>query len=155
MSMTITSYLPGRIRVRDNRFTIAAEAGQITGLLKNLHGITGISVNSRTASLLVQYDPASGVEELLRTQLGLPQAARNVKPVQRRHSSGKKQVACLSVNDIPVTYRQFLNYGMMATFAVSGIGIALHYRKLHALAGFLFFGLSGLHMYNKRRTLFV
>lgn len=155
MSATITSYIPGRIRVQDNRLTNASKAGQTSSMLQMLPGVTKVSVNQHTASLLVQYDPASGVEELLRTQLGLPQAGRNVKPVQKRHSSGKKQTARLSANDIPFTYRQFLNYGMMATFAVSGIGIALHYRKLHALAGFLFFGLSGLHMYNKRRTLFV
>lgn len=153
--MTITSFIPGRIRVQDNRLGNAAEAVQITDGLKLLPGITGISVNHRTASLLVQYDPASGIEELLRNSLGLPQAAKNVKPRQKRPSSPKKQAARLSANAVPVTYRQFLNYGMMLTFAASGIGIALHYRKLHAAAGFLFFGLSGLHMYNKRRTLFV
>ncbi len=155
MSATITSYIPGRIRVQDNRLADASEAGQTSGMLQMLPGVTKVSVNQRTASLLVQYDQTSGVEELLRTRLGLPQAGKNLKPQHTRHSSGIKQAAPLSANNIPVTYRQFLNYGMMATFAVSSIGIALHYRKLHALAGFLFFGLSGLHMYNKRRTLFV
>lgn len=155
MSATITSFIPGRIRVQDSRLTNASEAGQTSGMLQMLPGVRKVSVNQRTASLLVQYDPASGIEELLRNSLGLPQAAKNVKPRQKRPSSPKKQVARLSTNTIPVTYRQFLNYGMMLTFAASGIGIALHYRRLHAAAGFLFFGLSGLHMYNKRRTLFV
>jgi hypothetical protein len=155
MSMTITSSIPGRIRVRDNRLAIAAEACQITGMLKMLPGITKVSVNQRTASLLVQYNQASGVEELLRTHLGLHQPGKAAKSSPRQSSPNKKISSCLAAADLPITYRQFLNYGMMATFAVSGIGIALHYRKLHALAGFLFFGLSGLHMYNKRRTLFV
>lgn len=154
MSMTITSYLPGRMRVRDNRLTCVSEANRITDLLKDLPGITGINVNNRTASLLVQYDPASGVEALLRSYAGIKPVDPPVKPAASRKRPGNKKSSCIIAGDLPVTYRQFLNYGMMAAFAGSGIGIALHYRKLHAAAGFLFLGLSGLHMYNKRRTLF-
>lgn len=153
--MTITSYIPGRIRVRDNRLADAAAAEQIIAMVKLLPGIRGISVNHRTASLLVQYDPASGAEALLRSHAGIEAPDTPVKPAAGRRKPGKKKNCCITAGDFPITYRQFLNYGMMAAFAASGIGIALHYRKLHAAAGFLFFGLSGLHMYNKRRTLFV
>lgn len=153
--MTIISSIPGRIRVRDSRLADAAEAGQLTSRLKLLPGITGISVNHRTASLLVQYDPASGVEALLRRYAGIEPVDPPVKPAASRKIPGKHKSSCITAGDLPITYRQFLNYGMMVAFAASGIGIALHYRKLHAAAGLLFFGLNGLHMYNKRRTLFV
>lgn len=153
--MTITSYIPGRIRVRDSRLANAAEAAQITAMVTLLPGIRGISVNHRTASLLVQYDPASGVETLLRSYAGIEPQDTPVKPAASRRKYGKKKSFCIRAGDLPITYRQFLNYGMMVAFAASGIGIALHYRKLHAAAGLLFFGLSGLHMYNKRRTLFI
>lgn len=155
MSTTITSYIPGRIRVRDNRLANAAEAEQITTMLKMLPGIRCVTLNQRTSSLLVQYDPTSGAEKLLKSYAGLEAQIKATRPAPKRRIPDPKKTVLPAVADLPVTYRQFLNYGMMATFAVSGIGIALHYRKLHALAGFLFFGLSGLHMYNKRRTLFV
>ncbi len=63
--MNIISYIPGRIRFRDNSLAQAEKADQITALFKSFSGITAVSVNMKTASLLVQYDPASGVEELL------------------------------------------------------------------------------------------
>lgn len=153
--MTITSYIPGRIRVRDSRLANTAEAEQITAMVKLLPGIRGINVNHRTASLLVQYDPTSGVETLLCSYAGIEPHDTPVKPAASRRKPGEKKSFCIKTGDMHITYRQFLNYGMMVAFAASGIGIALHYRKLHATAGFLFFGLSGLHMYNKRRTLFV
>lgn len=151
--MTIISHVPGRIRIRDARLTDTAEAHRITGLLQSLPGITHVSVNRRTAGLLVQYDPASGAEELLRDSVGLPESVAGA-PVMAPKSEGKRRRPCPAAAGLPFSYRQFLNYGMMAACAASGIGIALHYRKLHAAAGFLFFGLSGLHMYDKRKTLF-
>ena len=152
--MTIISNIPGRIRLRDERLTDAVYTEQIRSRLLALPEVTGAEVNQRTASLLVTYSPTPVVEEHLRNALHLPEP---LKPAQKpatgsRTRPGKsgKKTACL-----PFTQRQILNYGMMITFAASGIGIALHYKKLHALAGFLFFGISSLHMYDKRKTLFV
>jgi len=154
--MTIISKIPGRIRLRDEHLTGAAYAEQMRNRLLAVSGVTSVEINRRTASLLVQYGPtASDVEDLLNSYAGLPQAKVAAKAATKQRSTAKKHTGGIVSGDLPCTYRQFLNYSMMATCAVSGIGIAMHYRKLHALAGFLFFGLSGLHMYNKRKTLFI
>lgn len=151
--MTITSYIPGRIRVRDERLANKADTEPLISILKQLPGINNIVLNHRTSSMLIQYDPASGVEDLLKSHCDLMDAGEPVKSAKKQPLSSRKK--CNSTAScLPFSYRQFLNYGMMITFAASGWGVAIHYRKLHKVAGFLFFGLSGLHMYNKRKTLF-
>lgn len=152
--MAITSYLPGRIRLQDQRLAQSSEADRIRSMLLTLPGIKEATVNRRNASMLVTYHPASGVEELLRNNGYLADRAETapLKPVSSRGKCRKQaQKGAL----LPFTGRQILNYGMMITFAASGIGIALHYKKLHALAGFLFIGIGSLHMYDKRKTLFI
>lgn len=151
--MIITSYIPGRIRVQDERFANRADTEPLISILKQLSGINNIVLNHRTSSMLIQYNPASGVEELLKSHCDLVNAEEPVKLAKKQHVSSRKKCNS-SASCLPFSYRQFLNYSMMITFAASGWGIAVHYRKLHKVAGFLFFGLSGLHMYNKRRTLF-
>jgi cation transport ATPase len=152
--MAITSYLPGRIRLQDQRLAQSSEADRIRSMLLALPGIKEATVNRRNASMLVTYNPLSGVEELLRNNNYLADRAEStkLKPVSSR---GKSRKQAKKGSPLPFTGRQFLNYGMMITFAASGIGIALHYKKLHALAGFLFIGIGSLHMYDKRKTLFI
>ncbi len=152
--MTITSYIPGRVRIRDERLADGADAESLSNMLKQLPGIINITTNHRTSSMLIKYDPASGVEKLLQSHCDLVNTEDPARPTKKQHSCSRKKSSS-SANCLPFSYRQFLNYGMMITFAASGLGIVLHYRKLHKAAGFLFFGLSALHMYNKRRTLFV
>ena len=152
--MTIISKIPGRIRLRDERLTGAAFTEQLRNRLLAVPGVSGVEMNQRTASLLVTYPPGSEVEALLQSCLHLTEPVKT-KQMQSTGSRTKTGKSVKKASSLPFTQRQILNYGMMVTFAASGIGIALHYKKLHALAGFLFIAIGGLHMYDKRRTLFI
>ena len=53
----ITSFVDGRVRLRHPSLKRAEDAEQVRGFLASLPGILRVTVNSRTGSLLLEYDP--------------------------------------------------------------------------------------------------
>lgn len=149
--MTITSYLPGRVRVRDQSLTNHRRASELHAILTLLPGVRSVSVNHRSGSMLVTYDPQHPMERQLRELLNATDGTPGSTVTNRRtiHRPPKKRTGYAP------SKRKLLNYGMMITMVLTGAGAALHMKKLHALAGFLFMGIAGLHMVDKQNTLFV
>ena len=54
----ITSFVDGRVRLRHPSLKRAEDAEQVRGFLASLPGMLHVTVNSRTGSLLLEYDPA-------------------------------------------------------------------------------------------------
>jgi len=57
--MIITSTIPGRIRIRDQRLTSTGQAEQIRTDLLTMHGVHDVTIASRTGSLLIIYTAAT------------------------------------------------------------------------------------------------
>ena len=53
----ITSFVDGRVRLRHPSLKRAEDAEQVRGFLASLPGMLRVTVNSRTGSLLLEYDP--------------------------------------------------------------------------------------------------
>ena len=53
----ITSFVDGRVRLRHPSLKRAEDAELVRGFLASLPGILRVTVNSRTGSLLLEYDP--------------------------------------------------------------------------------------------------
>ena len=53
----ITSFVGGRVRLRHPSLKRAEDAEQVRGFLASLPGMLRVTVNSRTGSLLLEYDP--------------------------------------------------------------------------------------------------
>ena len=56
----ITSFVDGRVRLRHPSLKRAEDAELVRGFLASLPGILRVTVNSRTGSLLLEYDPGQG-----------------------------------------------------------------------------------------------
>lgn len=148
--MTITSNIPGRIRVRDQRLTRAEVAEQIrTGLLA-MNGVTEVTVGIRTGSLLVTYSTAQpclqGIMEFFSAKLG--------EEVDNGSSCGcSLRIKNVLTSGAPLR-RNAVNYGMLASLLTSMVGILVGLKKLHYAAGALFLAFFGIHLFERRRAMF-
>ena len=52
----IVSFYPGRIRLRFKELKDTAAAALVQARIKATPGITGVEINTRTGSLLIEYD---------------------------------------------------------------------------------------------------
>lgn len=53
----ITSFIPGRVRIRDERFKDQDTATLITGLIKEHPAVSSATANTMTGGILIEYDP--------------------------------------------------------------------------------------------------
>lgn len=142
LSSLITSFYNGRARLRHPALRDRDRAENACALLDTAPGMTCVTANPRTGSLL-QYDPA------VLDAASLLQAAEQTAAEgdTLRVESGKKTpVQCA----VP---RGLVNRGMLAALAGT-LGFALAQRsKAHALAGGVFVALNAFHLYIYRRCL--
>ena len=140
----ITSFVDGRVRLRHPSLKRAEDAEQVRGFLASLPGILRVTVNSRTGSLLLEYDPAQISREDLLALAGqwadFASAQDGAAAPRKRHFSRAKAI-------------RFTNRGMLATLAASlAFGLAGRERG-HIVAGGLFLLFNLAHLYTYRKAL--
>jgi len=149
--MTITSDIPGRIRIRDQRLTRADKSEQVRNDLLAINGVTEVTVNHRTGSLLIVYSPAQsclqGIMELLDGMFG----AEEEKNISSRACSFR--TAGMSAFGARMQ-KNAVNFGMLTALLTSMVGIMIGLKKLHYAAGVLFLGFFGIHIFERRRVMF-
>lgn len=148
--MTITSKIPGRIRIRDQHLTRADRAEQVRTDLLAMNGVTEVTVGIRTGSLLIIYSTAhsclQGIMELLTGLFGTAEESSD--------SSGCSfRAADLLAPGAPMR-RNAVNLGMLASLLTSMVGIMVGLKKLHVAAGILFLAIFGVHVFERRRVMF-
>ncbi len=141
----VTSFLDGRVRLRHPALKQPSNAEQVRGLLASLPGMLSVTANSRTGSLLLEYDPAQISREDLLELAG------------QWESFMREEARELSVPRKPRISRaaamRFTNRGMLATLAASlAFGLAGRDRG-HAVAGGLFLLFNIAHLYAYRKSL--
>lgn len=137
----VTSFMDGRVRLRHPALKNAAQAERVRPLLASMPGMRNVTVNSRTGSLLLEYDPARISREDLLSLAGQWEAYA-AQPDDARPKRGLDRAAAI----------RFANRGMLATFAASlAFGLAGR-ERVHVVAGglFLLFNLAHLYTYRNR-----
>lgn len=147
--MTITSNIPGRMRVRDQSLTRADRAEQVRGGLLAMDGVTEVTVGVRTGSLLIVYSTTQtclqGIMELLTGLFGAGE--------ENGGSCGCSfRAADMLAPGAPMR-KNAVNLGMLASLLISMVGVLIGLKKLHYAVGMLFLGFAGIHVFERRRAL--
>jgi len=135
----ITSFIDGRIRIRDEKLKSISVVSHIQRTLSQFKGITDVSINRRSRSLLILYDKTIlKLEQLLHVLADYLDAAK---------TECRKYVVSL-------TDRKIVNLAMLASLAVSMFGAAIDIAAVHIAGGIVFLGFLGLHFFRYKNILF-
>jgi hypothetical protein len=136
----ITSFIDGRLRIRDEKLESIATASHIEKRLSQFKGIVHVAINRRTRSLLICYDKTIlKFEQVLHVLADYLDIAK---------AESKRRISC-------VADRKIVKLGMLASLAVSMFGAVLDIAVLHITAGIVFLGFLGLHIFRYKNMLFV
>ena len=138
----ITSFVDGRVRLRHPSLKRAEDAELVRGFLASLPGILRVTVNSRTGSLLLEYDPDQISREDLLALAGqwadFASAQDEAAAPRKRRFDRARAI-------------RFTNRGMLATLGASlAFGLAGRERG-HVVAGGLFLLFNLAHLYSRPR----
>jgi hypothetical protein len=135
----IASFVAGRIRLRDEKLKNRAVVAEIQKRAAQLKGISDVSINQRTGSLLIFYD---------RVVLRLEQVLHILADYLDAAKTECRKYA------FSITNRKIVNLGMLASLAVSMFGAVLDIAVLHITAGIIFLGFLGLHIFRYKNMFF-
>ncbi len=150
MEECIRSVSPGRVRVRHDALKNIEHAEKVQLFLEGKEGVRSAAVNPRTGSLLLEYDPArleplhllAFVEELQQTL--------NIDFSEKVKKNKDCPLSCLWGRGTP---RQLENRGMLLSLGASVACILAGRGTGHAAFGWMFLGLSALHVMRNRKCL--
>ena len=135
----IASFFDGRVRIRAEALKKPETMDMARSLVQARPGVLKVESNTRTGSLLVQYDPAVitretliGAAALLEAQFG--GAAR----VKRTGSAGRRLSAKTEMLLLALSYGGMLAGGLLD-------------RRVHVAFGIVFSLLTGAHVYVRLR----
>lgn len=157
----ITSSIEGRLRIRHPFIRDAGLADAIFTFLKGQTDLENISVNIRTGSVLIEYDPAKNTQDRIIGNLeecAMAYCVENdyLEQLLEYEENNKIKSACGIC--IPAVWafdkikaRIFIRRGMFALL-VSSVGlIAFNQERGHAVAAGLFTTLAAAHLYINRK----
>ena len=144
----IASYIDGRVRLRHPVLKDRKRAEALAVVLETLPGALSVSFNTRTGSVLLEYDPRQLSREEL---LALAAEWQDVWSDFAEPKPVRKRTGLCGVNKRTVI--RITNRSMAATLAVS-MGFALAGRMTgHVAVGSAFLGLSLAHAWLFRKCL--
>lgn len=163
MKSFVASFVDGRVRLRHPVLKKAGEAEEARLLLAALPGMRRVSVNPRTGSLLMEYDPVQISRDDLLVLAGQWKAWAAPAPEPGEAGQAPKSAnggsggACRAARRRYGISRaqavRFTNRGMLATLAASlALGAAGRERG-HVIAGGLFLFFNLVHLYTYRKCL--
>lgn len=140
----IVSSLPGRIRVRDQGLRDQQRLTELKQALSKISAISSLQENVRTGSIVVNFDVNAidivsletmldaAVDRVLNEPLTLP-------PISKKQLNRYNKVAMV---------------GSLAASLALTVARKKHWRRWHALTGYLFVASVAAHMVIYRKTLF-
>ncbi|AEG00077.1 HMA2 domain-containing protein [Methylomonas methanica] len=140
----IVSSLPGRIRVRDKRLRDQTRLTELNKQLSKIAAISTVQADARTGSVVVRFDPA----------------AIEISELEAHLDSAVDQVLVEQLIPPPITKKQLNRYNKIAMVGSLAASLALttarrkHWRRWHALTGYLFVASVAVHMIIYRKSLF-
>lgn len=142
--MIITSIIPGRIRIRDQRLCSSDKAEQLRSDLLGMDGIGNVTVSPRTGSLLICCSSATETMQEIMAFLG--------KLFGQTEDTGQQSSGLFAPNSR--LHRNSVNLGMIISLLTSLIGVALGAETLHIAAGVLFLATLSIHLFERRRQIY-
>jgi hypothetical protein len=151
--MVIASSIEGRLRIRDEGLTKEEMAHAVRDTLLAIPGVDEVTVNRRVGSLLIVYGKAvSGVERILTALADL--FGLNASPAKEfEDTTPALRLPRISL-DRKISRRAVVNLGMLSSLLVSMVGVLLDATGLHVAAGVIFLVLFGIHVFERRKSLF-
>lgn len=147
--MIITSIIPGRIRIRDQRLTLGNEAEHLRSSLLAMPDVCGVTVAPRTGSLLITCSSAT---ETMQQILAFLTTAFGGAESSSSHG------ACRGPELFSPTarlHKNTVNLGMIISLLTSLAGVALGAETLHIAAGVLFLAALSVHLFERRRAIYI
>ena len=142
----ITSFIDGRVRVRHPALRLEKNTFPLRELLGMLPGVRQIAINSRTGSLLLEYDPHQlSREDLL--SLGSQWDAFSAAETPQHHP--KKGILGLT----RAQAIRYTNRGMLLSLAASIGFAAIGRERGHVIAGGIFLLLNAFHLHTFKKCL--
>jgi hypothetical protein len=156
--MEVSSHFEGRIRIRDEGLKKEPLLAKAREALLAMPGVSGVEANPRVGSLLILYAAAvTAVQKMMKTLseiLGSREV--NADPVGSAPASGRIPLVRRVSSAIPSVLKKRIlnNIGMLVSLGIS-LGAAVFYlKKLHVLAGIIFVGMFGIHLFERRMRVF-
>ncbi|UQZ88206.1 hypothetical protein C4J81_02850 [Deltaproteobacteria bacterium Smac51] len=172
----ITSFIKGRIRLREADFTDPEMADSVAQAVKSFPGVTGVQVNTRTGSLLITYDSeqvdmetaieaiaAVSPDSAAQLTAMLKEEEEAAPPADLGAESDLLDILPISAPDIqPKRGRRGLGglrpeaieyAGMAAAFVVCTSSAFLRSKGLHVYSGLTLAGMTVQHIYKYRKRL--
>lgn len=143
----IVSAVPGRMRIKDNRFGEASAANDFVSRLQQAVGAGGgvaTRINPQASCVVVRYDAGRvAPADMQRAAQGLLTA-----PAQppRAKSHGKRRSRRLRIN-------RYAKIGALTSLAASMAFAAAGSKRLHVVTGMVFLACLAAHLTVFRRTL--
>ncbi len=135
----IASFFEGRVRLRANALKKVEIVGKVVNLLQNKDGIVRCNSNLRTGSLVVEYDPQKISHE------DLTLAAEFLRPLLEEPAKSTPAKSCYLRKLISPKGEMY----MMGASAVGTLGGLIVTRRLHMIAGSVFFLCAAYHAYRR------
>jgi hypothetical protein len=150
--MVTVSDFEGHLRIRDERLKNPLAAEAIRDALAESPEVYQSRANARAGSILILYRHSTGVRERIMERLTAHLRQFGKDDTVGANDSAQKRP--LSSRARLVSRRKAVNYGMMASLALSLLGAVLDRKRFHVFAGILFLGMLGFHLSGKKRQLF-
>jgi hypothetical protein len=173
--MEVSSHFEGRVRVRDAGLKQEPLLAKAREALLALPGVSEVEANPRVGSLLVLYSAAvTAAGKILRVLseiLGIEEPAESAVPLEeaagragatlgRTLGSTLAKTLGKIVPRVPFAVPALLkkrivnNIGMLVSLGLSLGAAALYFKKIHILAGIVFVGFFGIHLFERRKMVF-
>ena len=168
----ITSFINGRVRLRDPRFKDEAACATIEETLRSHPCVTSVKANPKTGGVLIEYDPERLDLDQARQALAaiVPEGARWIDDYEAAMgwSQPEKQVDGGAVNinfTLPSPGFRFAGgrrlspeaaeyLAMTGAFVVCTSSAFLRSKNLHVYSGLTLAGLTVQHIYKFRKRIF-
>lgn len=128
----ITSFIEGRIRIRDEALKTDSISASIKSRLLKVKGVSGVEANTKVGSILIVYDNSTDISEVM-------SALKNYIKISKTSPEKALRVR-------KGTIKKAVNTGMLASLMISLIGAAFDIKKLHITTGIIFLGFLGSHL---------
>jgi len=144
----ITSFIDGRLRIRDESLKNPSTAENLRKVLFEVKGVSAVEINRRVGSFLVIYDKAvTGIMKIVEAA----SAYLNMKEMINDAVQRKKKKTAVAKKRI---VRRVSNIGMFLSLAASVIAAIVGGKFLHIAAGIAFLIFFATHFAQHKEKIF-
>ncbi len=143
----IVSSVKGRIRIRDERLKRGVFADGLKRRLESSGELFDVCINQRVGSMLIIYNPSVTDNKRLFELVGEDIVAEDILRNTPKKGGNKKILPWQIPEGITKVHKKV----MLFSLTTSLLGIAFGLKKYHIIAGLIFVGAWGIHIFTYRK----